>query len=204
MSDPQMTRIDTIATGPLPGATVSLHPNLARVAATYQRICERFARGELDSVSAGVEIRELVARDDEGVQWTINPRDGGWLYLSKMGSWAPGVPPTSGLATLTPHDVSTGASGAKRYNPDDDITWAKADDDAGDGLRGVTRRSAYQPPREIRRPRWLYPTVAALAVCVAIVLALAALSIARGVEDTPGGAPSTTLPGLSAADPPGA
>ena len=135
------------------GVRIRLHPNLARLAASYQEICERFALGSIDAVQSSAEVRDLVARDDDGVQWTINPRDGGWLYMSMQNGWQPGTPPTSGLATLTAHDVTARSSlGSEiRYNPDDSIAWSEVDESA-EGLRGATRRAEVRA-REAAKPR---------------------------------------------------
>jgi hypothetical protein len=106
----------------------SLHPNLARIAAAYQQILGRLSRDELDLVHAHSEIRDLIARDDQGVQWTINPRDGGWLFLSRNGEWMPATPPRSGFATMTPHDLrEMNGETPVAYNPDWDITLTKVE-----------------------------------------------------------------------------
>jgi hypothetical protein len=120
----------------------SLHPNLARLAASYQQILGRLNTGTIDLAHAHLEIRELIARDDEGVQWTINPRDGGWLFLSRNGDWMPATPPPSGFATLTPHDLRDFTNEAPvAYNPDWDLALARVETPAT-GLVGSTRRAA--------------------------------------------------------------
>jgi hypothetical protein len=118
----------------------TLHPNLARLAASYQQILGRLQRNEVDLPHAHVEIRELVARDDEGVQWTINPVDGGWLFLSRSGEWLPATPPESGFATITPHDLRAAAGDMPvSYNADWDLSLERVEDN-GSGLKGSTRR----------------------------------------------------------------
>jgi hypothetical protein len=118
----------------------TLHPNLARLAASYQQILGRLQRNEIDLPHAHVEIRELVARDDEGVQWTINPVDGGWLFLSRSGEWRPSPPPESGFATITPHDLRHAAGELPvSYNADWDLQMERVED-VGTGLKGSTRR----------------------------------------------------------------
>jgi hypothetical protein len=173
-----------------PAPTVTLHPNLARIAVDYQRVCERLARGELDVTVANTEIRALIARDDEGVAWTINPRDGGWLYWARRGEWVSAEPPRSGLASLSPHDMY--APQHATDNPDRELTF-RAVDDAGSTLRGSTRRTA-EAERPGPRPRWLYPTAAAAAAVLLAVFALMVLDRSSGSDDMPL-IPPTTLPG---------
>lgn len=147
--------------------SVTLHPNLARLVAAYQQILGRLARSEIDLVQANIEIRELVARDDDGVQWTINPRDGGWLYLTRRGTWESGEPPRSGFATLTAHDLRAQAGQSPvAYNPDWDIEVAEA---AASGVRGVVRTGAVHRDAhaEARRGRWVVFAAAVAAVAVA-------------------------------------
>ncbi len=147
----------------------SLHPNLARIAASYQQILGRMQRGELSVTHAHVEIRELIARDDDGVQWTINPEDGGWLFLSRSGSWMPADPPRSGYATLTPHDLRSVAGDMPvAYNPDWDLTMQRAAD-SSDGLRGSTRRRP-SIATQSRVQVWRWVAIAAAAAIAVLML----------------------------------
>lgn len=162
----------------------TLHPNLARIAATYQQILGRHSRGEITLTTAHGEIRELVARDDEGVQWTINPRDGGWLFLSRNGQWMPADPPRSGFATMTPHDLrGMNNQHAVAYNPDWDITLEKAE---GQRLIAAAERTGARAQKRIK-----------IVVGVAVVLMLAALAWSyanREVSKIAPGAPAATQP----------
>lgn len=151
-----------------PPPTIDLHPNLARIAFRYQDVAGRYARGELDPATANREIQELVARDDQGLAWTINPADGGWLYWSRAGNWVAGNPPTSGLAGLSPHDLTNPGD---ITNPDHSLTMRKVDDN-GTSLVGSTRRKA-KSLRPVQRPRWVYPAIAVVAVLVVIFVLLA-------------------------------
>jgi hypothetical protein len=173
----------------------SLHPNLARLAASYQQILGRLNRGELTLPHAHAEIRELIARDDEGVQWTINPRDGGWLFLSRNGEWMPAKPPASGFATMTPHDLRAMANDVPvAYNPDWDLALVQVAAPAS-GLVGSTRRST----RISFDTRDVKFRVAIVAVFVAALVALAVAVTSRRVDVIAPGpivplAPITTNP----------
>lgn len=167
------------------GVRIRLHPNLARIAASYQEICDRFGRGTIDTAQAALEIRDLVARDDDGVQWTINPRDGGWLFCSKQHGWQPGMPPQSGLATLTAHDLSDrhSAGSQMHYNPDADISWTEVSDEDGRTLAGATRRVEHQPAGEQRTRRTVVLLVAvAIAAAAAVGLYAATDGVGSGEQ----------------------
>jgi hypothetical protein len=141
-------------------AALGLHPELARVAVAYQDLVQRFALGRIDSTQASVQARELVARDDDGTMWTINPRDGGWLRCSVFGEWAPGEPPCSGFTTLS----AWGLSG--RAGVDAALEFKVVADSAPTGLSGATRLKVNRARRtaNMYRPSWVYP--AALVVTV--------------------------------------
>jgi len=83
-----------------------LHPNLARLAASYDMIFERFSSGSIDVKQAKSEIAALSARDDQGVIWSIDPDSGKWLRLTRSGQTIEDEPPTYGLATATPFELS--------------------------------------------------------------------------------------------------
>lgn len=158
----------------VPTPALTLHPNLARIAASYREICGRLERGQVDLTRAHVEIRELVARDDDGVQWTINPRDGGWMYLARTGQWTPGEPPRSGYATLTPHDLRAQAGDLPvGYNPDWELSATVVKEPQSNSLRGSTRRPQGQDQKAKGRQRWLL-----IIGAVVVVLALVALFLA--------------------------
>jgi hypothetical protein len=122
----------------------TLHPNLARIAASYDLIVERFRRGEMSAQEADTHIRSLVARDDDGVVWSIDPSSGAWLRETVSGEQVPDTPPAYGVVTVTPFDVSD-PQGV--YNPDHRVRFAPVDEArlVGEGsLRGSTR---YRDPR---------------------------------------------------------
>jgi hypothetical protein len=103
-----------------------LHPNLARLAAQYDEITERYGRRILSAAEARREVSTLVARDDEGTLWSINPDNGEWLRRTRTGELVPGTPPTYGLATATPYDISSGGGG---FNPGDRVEHYAVEDE---------------------------------------------------------------------------
>ncbi len=118
-----------------------LHPNLARLAAAYDEIFTRWSRGQIDAAAARQEISALVARDDDGILWSIDPESGAWLRRTLGGDLVPGTPPSYGMATPTPHDLSHN-SGA--FNPDSAIHLQRVEDEllyAPSSFAGSTRRA---------------------------------------------------------------
>jgi hypothetical protein len=141
-----------------------LHPNLARLAAAYDDIFVRWTRGTIDAEQARIEIAALVARDDEGILWSIDPDNGQWLRRTITGDVVPGTPPTYGLATPTPHDLS---GGDRAVNPDLNLHLQRVDDEllfSPSSLAGSTRRPPIVERRVDSRPRWLTWVLAAVAV----------------------------------------
>jgi len=134
-----------------------LHPNLARLAASYDEIIERYANGALSAAAARAEIATLVARDDDGILWSIDPDSGQWLRRTRSGDLVPGEPPSYGLATPTPHDLS-GDTGS--FRPDSRIDFHKVDDEllySPSQFTGVTRapRQQVPEPSKLALPGWL-------------------------------------------------
>jgi hypothetical protein len=174
----------------------SLHPNLARLAADYDDIVAAFSRSELSVSEARARIRTLVARDDEGTQWSIDPDTADWCYKDRHGAIQKGNPPSYGHASPNPHQISRpGLSTAG--NPDRNIVFAPVDEElmhAPQSLVGSTRRHIYHrdasaiPPR----PRWLNYLLVALLVVVASAVVIFALSRPVGNPTAPAPAPTTT------------
>lgn len=130
--------------------TEPLHPNLARLAAAYDEIVGRWSSGVIDTPRARAEIAALVARDDEGVLWSIDPATGNWLRRTLNGDLVEGTPPSYGLATPTAHDVS---NNQLAFNPDHNVSYHEVTDElltSPSTLSGATRRheqrSATNPP----------------------------------------------------------
>lgn len=102
-----------------------LHPNLARLAAAYDNVIERYSRREINPNQARSDILALVARDDNGVQWSIDPDSGDWCYRNLKGQLVVGDPPSYGLATPTAHDLSRNPNA---FNPDTKIQFQEVDE----------------------------------------------------------------------------
>jgi hypothetical protein len=153
-------------------ATINLHPNLARIAVRYQRIIEQLHSRQIDTAQANIQISELVARDDNGVAWRINPVDGGWLYRTRTHHWHPGVPPASGLATASAHQLQRAAGGAGHgVDPDTVIDWTTTTDTPGSHpMTGATRPTA--PPTPTRHRRHLISIICAVLAVAAVAVSL--------------------------------
>lgn len=124
----------------------SLHPNLARIAAVYDDIVLRFSRGELNAADARGQILALMARDDNGTMWSIDPDTAGWRYQTLQGRLEPGEPPMSGLATPTAFDLTRDS---RTNNPDSQISFYEVDEDLmhpPTSLVGSTRRRPTAKP----------------------------------------------------------
>jgi hypothetical protein len=173
-----------------------LHPNLARLDATYDRIVERFALGQLDPPRANAEIAALVARDDEGTLWHKDPRTGGWLRRTRSGELVPDTPPTYGFATPTAHDVTPNPQG---FDPSSRIVSQEVDESlmfAPSSLAGSTRLLPDKPSLSfVDRvlPSRTHRLVAAAAVVLVVVLVTVAVMWPRGSSDEPP-VSSTTAP----------
>jgi hypothetical protein len=129
----------------------SLHPNLAKLAATYDEIFLRWSRGQIDADIARQEISALVARDDDGILWSIDPDSGAWLRRTISGELVPGTPPSYGLATPTPHDLSHNPGS---FNPGNSVRMQKVDDEllyAPSSLAGSTRRGNKQIQQPVEK-----------------------------------------------------
>jgi len=179
----------------------SLHPNLARLAADYDDIVADFSSSRISVTEARARIRTLVARDDEGTQWTIDPDSADWCYRDRSGNLRKGVPPAYGHASPNPHSISRPGLGAAGANPDRNVVFSPVNEDllyAPDSLVGSTRRMVYHHDTNavpVNRAKWLW--LAVLAVLLAVVLIVGILlsgggkTTARG-PTTPGA--STTVP----------
>lgn len=173
-----------------------LHPALARVAVAYDELCMQWSTKQITGTEAKARMHELVARDDTGVMWKIDPESGQWVRRTRAGDWMPGTPPTSGLVLPTPHDL-TGTD--RLLNPDSRVTFTPIDDrllSPPAGLVGATRhrpavRSTPMRPMSNRRK------------VIGVVCLLAALALGRAgwnaVADE--GAPATTPAPASSSTP---
>jgi len=108
----------------------ALHPNLARIAVSHANLRDRISKGLISAADAQIELKSLVARDDSGVMWTIDAT-GVWMRFTLTGDLVVDTPPTYGLATPTPWEVSQSApnsvnpdTGMARIGVDDESLWA--------------------------------------------------------------------------------
>lgn len=124
----------------------ALHPNLARIAAAYDDIIMSFGSGLLTAPQARAQIDSLTARDDNGVEWSLDPDTGEWRFMTREGEHVYGEPPTWGLATLTPNDLGAGIK-----DPDNRITFYEVDQRLQSGLTGATQRLVPKPENAKRR-----------------------------------------------------
>lgn len=168
---------------------VALHPNLARIAVKYERVRTHRIQGRLSRTEADIALSELIARDDHGVMWTINPQDGGWLYLSKSNEWTPSQPPTSGVATANAYALDRAAGTGVRFdNPDLAIVWVDPEPDEDPWTGAIIRRPE---PVQYRRPAWVYPLIVFGVSCVVAFLAFQILGARNADVDTPVETPTT-------------
>lgn len=175
-----------------------LHPNLARLAASYDDILEQFARNQITAEEARVRIGSLVGRDDQGVQWCINPADGHWHRITVHGELVRDDPPEAGLATYTGWDLSGGESlSDPRYR----VVDHRADPrelTAADQLAGSTARFVRNEADERRAA---VPGGRLLAVAALVLVLVAVVSLALASR-SPGGGPVTGTPGSSTVERP--
>lgn len=173
----------------------SLHPNLARIAAEYDRIVAQFARKEISVTEARGRVTALVARDDEGTLWSIDPDTAEWRYRSHSGMYVRGTPPTYGFPSPSPHQVSMPTK-PRESNPDRTIVFSRIDEQAlypPTELTGSTRRFAPQPVSHTTF--WArYGKRIAIALA-AVVIGLVAFFAVSGTSRTPSaGTTPTTAP----------
>ncbi len=117
-----------------------LHPNLARIAAAHAAVRANLNSGRISTSEARAQVAALVARDDQGILWSVDYATGVWMRRTRTGQLVADTPPSYGLATPTPFDVSTPASGVR--NPDGQITRVPVVNEltwAPNQLAGATR-----------------------------------------------------------------
>lgn len=152
----------------------ALHPSLARIAASYDEILLEFQQGRLSPAESRRRILALVARDDNGVEWSIDPENGRWRYRTKWGEFAHAEPPTFGMIQTTAHDLGAGAG----RSLDDRVTMHEVDLDllsSPTSLAGSTTSPTGRQPSGKSGPSTAVfaGLVATILVLVAIVAVLA-------------------------------
>ena len=147
----------------------ALHPNLARIAAQYDEIVAAFRSGRVSAAQANARITALAARDDAGVEWSIDPVDGSWCYRTLDGRLVVADPPTWGLASATPSDLGS----AGRRDPDARVEFHEVDESRFVGsLHGSTRRERLDDEGSRSGPKRVVWGLAALAVGAAALVTL--------------------------------
>lgn len=117
----------------------SLHPNLARIAAEYDEIVLQAQLGHLTPEQANAQISRLVAKDDQGLDWSINPITGNWVYKNFKGELVEASPPEFGFTSPTPRDI--GSPSVKDF--DSRLSFHEVNEESlNEGsVLGATRRS---------------------------------------------------------------
>lgn len=177
----------------------SLHPALARLAVAYDDIRRRAEYRELSVPEATALMRELVARDDQGVQWTINPATGAWERRQLDGTWVPAAPPMSGVLLPTPHDLAP----SRNIGPDGMLMFTqvpKGLEGEPSSLVGALRVTTTTGGPASDRPR---RRGALVAVAAAVAVAVVAAGVAGWAAASPDPAPKPA-PGASASAKPSA
>ena len=146
-----------------------LHPNLARIAAAYDAVMEDFRSQRIGPAEARRRVLTLIARDDNGLEWSIDPDTGAWQYRSQFGDLVTANPPAYGVAAFTPADLGGGRGDDPRvrlYEVDQDALRAEGQ------LRGSTSLPDRRPVLARRSTRRVGLLVLAAAAAAAVALRL--------------------------------
>jgi hypothetical protein len=178
-----------------------LHPNLARIAATYDDLFEQYSRNQLSAAEAKARIRTLVARDDHGIEWSLNPEDRSWYRRTVHGQWIKDTPPTVGVATWNGWDISGhDPMSDPRYRVEETPTDPRLITNT-DALRGSTARMVRNHPdpdpvpRSTERSRWILTGVLVAITVVVTVWFFTAWNSPLRENPTPvAPAPAAPLP----------
>lgn len=126
-----------------------LHPNLARIAAAYDEVVLDFQQGRIQAAEARRRILALVARDDNGIEWSLDPDSGRWRYRTKWNDFAHGEPPSYGVLTPTPHDLGSGTG----KSPDERLTLHEVELSLLASPTALTGSTIVQHPKKGRSSR---------------------------------------------------
>jgi len=99
----------------------ALHPNLATLAMQYDEIMDNFKKGRIKKEKTFSLLNNLIARDDNGCIWHINPSSGAWEYRNVQGKFIPSEPPTFGYKNIN----------VKDFYPNDHLTISYVPIDEG-------------------------------------------------------------------------
>lgn len=181
----------------------TLHPNLAKIAASYDEIIDRLNRRTITPATAREQIAQLEARDDDGIRWSIDPGSGAWTRKTVFGDVEfDTAPPTFGYATPDAFDLTPNA---QAFNPAQRLTHqAVSEQPAHPGsLYGATRRLAPAPPAHPGGLKVLarvpLRTRLIVAVLVAVTVTAAIFAVRAGSATDPmAPAPTATAPAAPA------
>jgi len=152
-----------------------LHPNLARIAAAYDDVMADFRAQRIGPAEARRRVLTLLARDDNGLEWSIDPDTGAWRYRNQFGEMVTANPPAYGVAGFTPTDLGAGRGDDPRvrfYEVDQDALRAEGQ---LRGSTGVVERRTDQVRGVVRRIRPALLLVAAGGACLLLLRTLGTL-----------------------------
>lgn len=78
------------------------HPEIARLAAQHDEIIRQMRAGMLTDSEARRRVVMLTARDDAGVEWSIDPDTGAWRFKNSVGVMSYAEPPRLGFDRTQP------------------------------------------------------------------------------------------------------
>jgi len=90
-----------------------LHPELAKIAERYDEIVNLCKINKISIYKANGLIGKLTARDDNGVYWSIDPRNGKWFYIDIENNKIFAEPPTFGAIN---YDINLLSETKKNHN----------------------------------------------------------------------------------------
>ena len=142
----------------------SLHPNLARIDLRYDETIQKFNEHQLDASQTLSILQTLVARDDNGVVWAIDPHSGKWVYRDIKGEFIPGEPPVYGVAGIKTIDLDREA----KYDNDWNISNIEIDQSLIYPI-GSLNGSTYLPSLEQRKKSFESGYVLAVIFLLAVI-----------------------------------
>lgn len=143
-----------------------LHPNLARIAAEYDEVVLEARLGRITPAQANSKIAKLVAKDDQGLEWVIEPDSGKWMYKSLSGEYVFAEPPEYGFTSPTPKDI--GSTNKKDFDARLKFYEVNEENLKGNGLVGATRRDLSEPENKLKK----YYVFGVVITLVCVILAL--------------------------------
>lgn len=90
-----------------------LHPELAKIASRYDEIVNLCKVNKITIYKANDLIGKLFARDDNGIYWSIDPRNGRWFYVDMENNKIFAEPPIFGAVN---YDINLISETKRRYD----------------------------------------------------------------------------------------